>query len=288
MSWECTLWMRQEMNRTPHSISQVYQHPKLDITGDKLTLSLIVKPTEWNGNGSFLTKGRYQYGQIQSEKDSIQFYVGTPKKSSDINSPVMSVQTIVNLEPSTDGILTVKIPKNWYANWHQVVGIYNGEKIEIYIDGKLVASKQHKGRILNRPFPVNIGRDAEEPDKFNTTRSSNVIIDQVLIFNKALSIDQLLHPEEELKKNANLWLDFDTIEEKGEYFGLGHTDARSYGLIWPDRNPKPELWQVKKSAQPVLLKMINVDKGLVEITNRHRFLNLNQFVTVWQLVFRLR
>ncbi len=262
----------------------VYRHPALDSTGDKLTISLLVKPTEWNGNGSFITKGSNQYGLIQKDKDSIQFYVGTPKNPTNANSLVMSVQTILNLETSKDGILTVKTPENWVGNWHQVVGIYDGEKIEIYIDGKVSGSKSHNGYILNRPFPVNIGRDAEEPDKFNTTRSNNASIDQVLIFNQALSINQLSQPDEKLKTEAALWLDFDEIEQKGEYFALGHSDARSYGLIWPDRTPQPELWQVKKSAQPVLTKMVDADKGLVEITNRHRFLNLNEFVTVWQLM----
>ena len=262
----------------------VYRHPSLDIIGDKLTLSVLVKPTKWNGNGSFLTKGSNQYGLIQKDKDSIQFYVGTAKNSANSGSPVMSVQTILNLETSKDGILTVKIPENWYGNWHQLVGIYNGQKIEMYIDGKLSGSKSHTGSILNRPFPVNIGRDLEETEKLNTTRTSNAIIDQVFIFNKALSIEQLLQPDPKLQKEAVLWLDFDGVEEAGEYFGLGHSDARSYGLVWPDRKPKPELWQVKKSAQPVVTKIIDVEKGLVEITNRHRFLNLNQFVTVWQLM----
>lgn len=263
----------------------VYQHPSLDISGDKLTLSILVKPAEWNGNGSFLTKGSNQYGLIQKDKDYIQFYVGTPKNTGNANTAVMSVQTIFNLEPSIDGILTVKVPDNWYGNWHQVVGIYNGEKIEMYINGILAGSKVHKGNIINRPFPVNIGRDLEEPDKLNTTRTNNACIDQVIIFNQALSIDQLSQPDQRLQKEAVLWLDFDTVEEmKDNYYALGHTDARSYGLIWPDRTPQPELWQLKKSAQPVVAKMIDADKALVEITNRHRFLNLNKFVTVWQLL----
>ncbi len=262
----------------------VYRHPVLDINDDKLTISIQVKPTTWNGNGSFITKGSNQYGLIQKDKDSIQFYVGTSKNPANANSPVMSVQTILNLEPSKDGLLTVKIPENWYGNWHQIVGIYNGEKIEMFIDGKLAGSKLHSGSILNRPFPVNIGRDSEEPDKHNTTRTCNASIDQVLIFNKALSIDQLLQPDEKLKNEAVLWLDFDEIVENGEYFALGHSDARSYGLVWPDRTPQPELWQVKKSAQPVITKLIDTDKSMLEITNRHRFLNLNEFATVWQLM----
>ena len=262
----------------------VYRHPALDITGDKLTLSILVKPTTWNGNGTFLAKGSNQYGLIQKDKDSIQFYVGTAKILPNLASAIMPGQTIFNLETSTDGILTIKIPENWYGNWHQLIGIYNGHRLEIYIDGKLAGSKTHSGKILNRPFPVNIGRDSEASGKINTIRNGNALFDQVLIFNEALSIEQLLHPNDQLKEKATLWLDFDTVEEKGEYYSLGHSDARSYGLIWPDRTPQPELWQVKKSAQPVLTKLLDADNGLVEITNRNRFLNLNEYITVWKLM----
>jgi beta-galactosidase len=262
----------------------VYRHPELDITGDKLTLSIAVKPTAWNGNGTFLTKGSNQYGLIQKDKDSIQFYVGTAKISPNLASAIMPGQTIFNLESSKEGKVTVKIPENWYGNWHQLVGIYNGSSLELYVDGQLAGNKKHSGNILNRPFPINIGRDLENSEKTNTTRNSNALFDQVMIFNKALSIDQLLYPNQQLKEIAALWLDFDTVEEKGDYYSLGHTDARSYGLIWPDRTPQPELWQVKKSAQPVLTKLLDAEKGLVEITNRNRFLNLNEYTTVWQLI----
>lgn len=262
----------------------VYRHPALDITGNQLAVSIMVKPTEWNSNGAFLTKGNNQYGLIQKDKDSIQFYVGTAKMAPHLASAIMPGQTIFDLATSNEGTLTIKTPKNWYGNWHQLIGIYNGSTLQIYVDGKLAGSKNHSGKILNRPFPVNIGRNLESSEKVFATRTSNALIDKVLIFSEAVPIDQLLNPSNLLKEKAALWLDFETIEEKGEYFGLGHSDARSYGLVWPDRTPQPELWQVKKSAQPVLTKLLDADKGLFTVTNRNRFLNLNEYQTVWQLM----
>ena len=62
--------------------------------------------------------------------------------------------------------------------------------------------------------------------------------------------------------------------------GIG---GRTYGLIWPDRTPQPELYQVKKSAQPVHVELANPVDGIVEITNRYHFTNLNELKTSWQL-----
>ena len=238
----------------------VYRHPALDIVGDQISISISLNPQNWNGNGSFLTKGSYQYGIIQNHKDSIQFYVGT----------------------ANNGKLTVKIPEKWVGNWHKMDGIYDGKNLMIYIDGNLAGSKAHSGKIVNRPFPVNIGRNSEFVGQDYSERHTNAIIDEVLVFNKALPITTLLLPKNELKNTAVLFLDFKDVQEKGEYFSVGN-DARSYGLITPDRKAEPELWQVKKSAQPVHTKIIDIEKGVFEITNRHRHTNLNEFQTVWQL-----
>ena len=83
-----------------------------------------------------------------------------------------------------------------------------------------------------------------------------------------------------LKKQAALWLDFEKITERGEFYNYG-MGARTYGAIWPDRRPKPVIWQIKKSAQPVTLKLISAEKGEVELTNRYLFTNLNTLQTEW-------
>lgn len=238
----------------------VYRHPALDLTGNELTLSLRINPQTWNGNGDFLTKGSLHYGLIQNRKDSVQFYIGTDRL----------------------GTLTVKVPDNWFNNWHHLVGVYTGEVMEIYIDGKMIGKKPHTGKLINRPFPVNIGRNAELTGQDYTERHSNAIIDQVCIFNRHIAIEQLLDSNAELMQMSVLWLDLNTIEEKNTYFSLGN-DARSYGLIWPDRTPQPELWQVKKSAQPIHMQAIDINRGLFNVANRYRFTNLSDFETVWKL-----
>ena len=63
-------------------------------------------------------------------------------------------------------------------------------------------------------------------------------------------------------------------------YGIG---ARTYGSIWPDRRPEPEMLQIKKSAQPVKAKWFSAEKGEVEISNRYHFTDLNELNTIWML-----
>jgi len=85
-----------------------------------------------------------------------------------------------------------------------------------------------------------------------------------------------------LKKKASLWLDFEEEKDEGEFYSYG-IGARTYGSIWPDRQPQPEMWQIKKSAQPVKAKMISPDDGEIELTNYYLFTNLSELESVWEL-----
>jgi beta-galactosidase len=77
-------------------------------------------------------------------------------------------------------------------------------------------------------------------------------------------------------------LDFEEEMDEGTFwtYGLG---ARNYGSIWPDRTPQPEMWQMKKSAQPLSFRLLDADQGTVEVWNRSRFLNASHYVTTWTL-----
>ncbi len=238
----------------------VYRDPALDITGNQLTLSLWVFPRKWNGNGQMITKGSYQFGLNQFKKDSLEFYVSDNEKR----------------------ILKTGLPGNWENNWHQVTGICDGANMEVYIDGAKVGSKPFTGSITNKPFPVNIGRFSDMEGQEYPDNLSNALFDRVCIFNKTISADQLMNPSPQLKEESLLWLDFDELLEKGEFYSMG-IGGRTYGLIWPDRTPQPELNQVKKSAQPVHVEMVNPEDGTVEITNRYSFTNLRDLKTTWQL-----
>ncbi|HEY5509838.1 MAG TPA: glycoside hydrolase family 2 TIM barrel-domain containing protein [Prolixibacteraceae bacterium] len=237
-----------------------YRDPALDITGKQLTLSLWIFPRKWNGNGQMITKGSYQFGLNQFRKDSLEFFVTDSEKKT----------------------LKVSLPENWENNWHHVAGIADGTNLAIYLDGVKSGSKAFSGSITNKPFPVNIGRFSDIEGQEYPFNLSNAIFDRISIFAKAVPVDQLMNPSDQLKQQASLWLELDEIEDKGEFYSTG-IGGRTYGLIWPDRKPQPELYQVKKSAQPVHVELINASDGTMEITNYFEFTNLGELKTSWQL-----
>lgn len=69
----------------------------------------------------------------------------------------------------------------------------------------------------------------------------DAIIDNVGIFNSALSLDKMQSDK------ALLWLNFEEEFKEGNFFSYG-IGARTYGSVWPDRTPQPEMWQMKKHA----------------------------------------
>lgn len=240
---------------------EVYRDENLEIAGDQLTLSLWVYPRALSYSaGTLITKGNYQFGIHQLGKDSLEFYITTDQKHS----------------------VSIELPPDWEYNWHKVEAIYNGSEVSLFIDGKESRRIRVSGNILNTPFPVNIGRNVEIHGQETAVYICDAIIDEVGIFARAVSPDDFKSPSESLKKQARLWLDFESITEEGEFFSYG-IGARTYGSIWPDRKPQPEMLQIKKSAQPVKAKWVSPEKGEVEITNRHHFTDLNEIQTVWML-----
>lgn len=238
----------------------VYRDPTLDITGHHLTLSLWIFPRKWNGNGQMITKGSYQFGLNQFHKDSLEFFVSDTKKR----------------------ILKIHLPANWENNWHHVAGICDGSEMAVYIDGEKSESIPFSGFITNKPFPVNIGRFSDMDGQEYPDNLSNALFDRISVYNKDVPVGQLMNPSVQTKQDALLWLECDEVRENGEYYSLG-IGGRSYGLIWPDRTPQPELYQVKKSAQPVHVELKDPVNGLVEITNRFAFTNLSNLKTTWEL-----
>jgi beta-galactosidase len=239
---------------------EMYRDPGLDISGKALTLTFWVKPNPWNGNGTFISKGFYQFGIEQINEKELEFYVGDRKKT--------AVKTI--------------LPANWQFSWHQVTGIYDGSRLQLFIDADKKAEIPCSLTIENKPFPLNIGRNPEIDSQENPNHYSNAAFDQVAVFNRAVNPADLQNPTVALKKSAVCWLDFDEQKTGQEYFSMG-VGGRTYGLIWPDRVPQPEMWQVKKSAQPVSVKWVNEKKGEVEVWNRMHFSNTSELDAIWEL-----
>ncbi|MBN1874365.1 MAG: DUF4981 domain-containing protein [Anaerolineae bacterium] len=48
------------------------------------------------------------------------------------------------------------------------------------------------------------------------------------------------------------------------------------GLIWPDRKPHPSLWELKKVQEPVSVEFLDLESGILRITNRYTFTQLGE------------
>ena len=240
---------------------EVYRHESLEKSWNSLTLTLWVYPRELSSSsGTLITKGNWQYGIRQVNDEALEFYVTTRQKET----------------------VQMPLPDNWKNNWHHVTAHYDGSAIFLTIDGVESKRVPLSGNIRNTPFPVNIGRDAEIHGQETSVYICDAVIDQVGIFPEFISADKLGKPAAGTRQQAELWLDFEEESTDGEFFSYG-IGARTYGSIWPDRRPQPEMWQIKKSAQPVSARLVSAEKGLVEITNRYLFTNLNELDARWSL-----
>lgn len=234
---------------------EFYRDSKLDITGKALSLSIWLKPSLWNGGKSVLTKGANQYGLRQLSAREMEFYLhdGKERKS-----------------------LVALLPPDWEGKWHHVAAIYDGKQMRLYIDKQKLAEQACSGDILNFPFQLNIGRDAEKEGMETRNHLLQADVDHVSIFAKACPIDKLYDCSEELLQDARLWVTFDKVVTQERFYTLG-IGARSYGVVWPDRTLQPEAMQIKKSGQPLHAEWADLPSLTLQITNRFSFTNFKHY-----------
>ncbi len=234
---------------------QVYRADAVEISGDRLTLTLDILPRKFNGSGGYLlTKGEYQFGLRQMRDERLDFYLDNGQKQ----------------------VLSASLPADWEGKWHNVTAVYDGAEMRIYVDGSLSASQPMTGAIRNLPLSVCIGRSED-----GCGQDTNVFICDALIDNVGIFADAVAPGSFDPSKAA-LWLDFEEEIREGTFwtYGLG---ARNYGSIWPDRTPQPEMWQMKKSTQPLSFSLLDAEQGAVEVWNRSSFLNASVYETSWTL-----
>ncbi|MBP3832799.1 MAG: DUF4981 domain-containing protein [Bacteroidaceae bacterium] len=234
---------------------EVYRADNVEISSDQLTITMQVYPRKLISScGSFITKGSKQLGIQQEGKENIIFYIYTDKLYK----------------------ATGKLPADWEYNWHNLYAVYDGAQLRLLIDGQEVAKAEAKGNIRNLPMPLNIGRNEETHGQETDVYICDAQIDKVGVFDKALPVEELT------AEKSVLWLDFESETKEGNFFSYG-IGARTYGSIWPDRTPQPEMWQMKKTVQPLSFSMLDVEKGMVEVWNRNHFLPASHYDNTWQI-----
>ncbi|MEM2564423.1 MAG: glycoside hydrolase family 2 TIM barrel-domain containing protein [Candidatus Bathyarchaeia archaeon] len=55
------------------------------------------------------------------------------------------------------------------------------------------------------------------------------------------------------------------------------------GLVWPNREPHPAIWECKKIQQPVEAEAVDLSRGIIRILNRYDFTDLSILDITWEL-----
>jgi hypothetical protein len=82
----------------------------------------------------------------------------------------------------------VDVDESFNGEWRHVAGTYDGSELKLYIDGGIRAATAHVGAIEIRTDNLTIGTNSEESGRFY-----NGIIDEVRIYNRALSEGEVLY-----------------------------------------------------------------------------------------------
>ena len=256
---------------------EIYRDDMLEIDGDKLTITMDVLPRKLNASGGhFITKGSNQFGLVQQGIDSLEFYIYTNVKPSQESGFDIMSAFLGNSGSGGKYSLRVGLPEDWENNWHNLTAVYDGQEMSIYIDNNKTGIKQASGRIMNFPFTISLGRDSEIDGSETPTYMCDAMLDNVGIFADAVL------PGSFDSENAAIWLDFETETNKGTFFSYG-AGARNYGSIWGNRQVQPEMWEMKKVVQPILITLLDAETGMVEVWNRNHFTDASQYETRWFL-----
>ncbi len=133
--------------------------------GNTVTLSTWIRPTKpLRRYVDFFTKGDYTLMKMEGPETLVFFAGGWGR-----------------------GACKVKVPDNWYNEWHHVSGVCTGDSLRLYIDSELVQEVAVTGEIEYTEVPWNIGRNAEIP----YSRFFEGQFDNLYIFKEPLSSQEI-------------------------------------------------------------------------------------------------
>ncbi|MGN0335195.1 MAG: glycoside hydrolase family 2 TIM barrel-domain containing protein [Lachnospiraceae bacterium] len=268
-------------------------------TGKAFTFEVVVKPASAAGNNVLLAKGDNQVAlKTTGDGRKLEFFVynaGSWKSTQ------------------------CDLPSDWIGNWHQVAGVYNKGTLTLYVDGVQKSANTVNDSIAASNDALAIGVDAS-----NTGRKLDGEISIARIYTKALTKDEIDGQRAAVPAIASddasvlLWMDYAdgytasnsvgwdyyaedytqtnlyAEEIKGKFYGYGGDwgdvpNDGSFcenGLISPDRNPQPELAEVKYQYQNFWFSadVADLDNRTVEVYNESNITNLNEYDVTWELL----
>ncbi|WP_246257763.1 glycoside hydrolase family 2 TIM barrel-domain containing protein [Amycolatopsis anabasis] len=236
---------------------EVYRDRKLDLTGRGLTLDAWVKPAKpWTGDFTVIAKGDHQYALKMKTENTLEFFVHS----------------------GTWRTVRAQVPADFYEKWHRVSGTYDGSALRLYLDGEEVGSTPFSGPIDASSYPVNVGRNPETMQDQYTGRMAHGAVDDVRIYDHALTPDRLAADP---KQESLLALDFDRIDDRGDHLSYGESLSGVDGLIGADRYLQPETAQLAWAHQPLRFGYAG---GGLTVFNERQFAGTDNLRLRWQVV----
>jgi len=266
-------------------------------TGKQFTVEVICKPTTTRGDQVLIAKGDRQFALKTNGSGQLEFfaYYNNDWKST-----------------------TVNLPADWLNNWHQVAATYNQGKIKIYCDGTKLVEGTGNTTVASSSTALGIGCSADNGRTFDGEISIGRVYTRELTADELKAQNSTNPAIKEDSSDVLLWADFAGLaidpenvpydyfseknahqnmykeEAKGSYYCYGGDNGESpndnsfcvNGLVSPDRDPQPELWEVKYQYQSVWFTAsdIQILGGKIETYNENNFLNLNEFDVKWTLL----
>ncbi len=185
---------------------------------------------------------------------------------------------------------TAPLPEDWHRNWHHVAGSYDGERLRLFLGGREVAQRAHRGAIRDSASPWAVGINSDHPG-----RQFGGLIADARVWSKSISPDLLAIPFLHLSQGLELRFRFapDQLVQThpgGEEFwayGGDYGDAPTdgnfccNGVVQPDRAPNPGLTQVAHCYQEIHFEAVDLEKGEIRITNERFFRDSSDLEFRW-------
>ena len=267
-------------------------------SGKSFTYEVIVKPASTSQNSVFIAKGDTQAVlKTKSSGSGIEFFV---------------------YYDGSWNAVECAFPDDWVGNWHQVAGVYDCGKLILYVDGKEMSSRTVTDAISSNSYKMGVGFDQQN------SRRVDGEISIARIYTKALTLDEIKGQNSVTPaigsddESILLWLDYSTgageaqvggwdyysedyahqnlykEEMEGKFFGYGgdwgdKPNDNSFcqnGIVSADRNPQPELYEVKYQYQNLWFSadISDLDAGKVKVYNENNFTDVSEYDLSWELV----
>lgn len=213
--------------------SAVANVDKLNFVGKTpFTLEATVFPYT-DAEGTYVGKSDYQYA-LKQQNGGVQLYIYNGDRW-------------ISATGKVDG---------WLKKWHDVTGVYDGENLIVYVDGKEIARTACSEAIAESPFPVELNRNS-----YHTNRLAGALLQTARVYSRALSAEEVAtnYYDRKNRDGLELFVDFNQtkIEQTDEvYYGYGGnfgpvdvpTDQNfcMNGVVAADRTPHPGAQEVKQ------------------------------------------